>query len=99
MRIHVAGQDINTVEQWYEHAKPKRGELHWKDGRSAKELARAWCGTEVGVCIPVGIADLLLSHKDTCDLILTEGTPESRIRFDEFRGQPRNADLAMVAND
>lgn len=38
MRLRDNG--ISTVELWLEKAPPKRGKLQWKDGRSAKELAR-----------------------------------------------------------
>ena len=31
---------ITTLEGWHEHAAPFRPDLHWKDGKSAKELAK-----------------------------------------------------------
>ena len=33
------GRRIETLEDWYEHAPPFTPNLHWKDGKSAKELA------------------------------------------------------------
>jgi hypothetical protein len=42
MRIAKSGNEINSVEDWFRCAPPKMGKLHWKDGRSAKELAQSW---------------------------------------------------------
>ena len=36
------GKPIRSVEDWFRFAPPKRGAEQWRDGRSAKELARAW---------------------------------------------------------
>lgn len=36
--IGPRGERITTLEQWREYAPPARGDLHWKDGRGAKEL-------------------------------------------------------------
>jgi len=42
MRIHKSGHEIRSVEDWFKYAPPKKGELQWKDKRSAKELAQSW---------------------------------------------------------
>ena len=42
MRIHKSGHEILSVEDWFKYAPPKKGELQWKDKRSAKELAQSW---------------------------------------------------------
>jgi len=31
---------IDTLEDWYKLAPPKKADAHWKDGRSAKEVAK-----------------------------------------------------------
>jgi hypothetical protein len=36
------GGEIASMWSWFASAPPKGGERQWKDGRSAKELARAW---------------------------------------------------------
>ncbi len=41
-RIEKGNQEIRSVDDWFRLAPPKRGEHHWQDGRSAKELARAY---------------------------------------------------------
>ena len=33
-------KQINSVDDWYNFAPPQNSSLHWKDGRSAKELAK-----------------------------------------------------------
>lgn len=39
------GREIDSVGDWLIKAPPAKGEEHWKDGRSAKELAKAWIGS------------------------------------------------------
>lgn len=40
IRIKKNGKEIRDANKWFELAPPKGGELQWKNGRSAKELAR-----------------------------------------------------------
>lgn len=87
---------ITSLESWLEIAPPKGRERHWRDRRSAKELARAWVGGGV-VCVPPEISALLASHPELADLTLVSGEPEARVRFDKRRGEPRNADLSIDA--
>lgn len=35
-----ARQSINSLDEWFQYAPPAKGENHWKDGRSAKELEK-----------------------------------------------------------
>ena len=92
-------QAITTVEEWLQHAPPEHGELHWKEGLGTYELANAWCGVGAGVDGPREIIDLLRSNPKTQHLKLGVCTPECPIYFDNLRGEPRNADLAIVATD
>ena len=34
------GKQINSVDDWYKYAPPMKKDIHWKDGKSAKELAK-----------------------------------------------------------
>ena len=44
VRLTGAGDTrITSVETWRAHAAPKGGDVQWVEGRSAKELAKAWC--------------------------------------------------------
>jgi uncharacterized protein DUF6946 len=99
--VRIVGKDGNTitsVSDWYTGAPPKGGEAHWVPGRSARELASAWCGSH-GPCVPAEIEQLLRSHPDLVDVVVERAVPEHQIRFDDLRGEPRNADLAIEARD
>ena len=39
LELKKKGKIIKSVDDWYNAAPPKNPSLHWKDGRSAKELA------------------------------------------------------------
>ena len=87
-----------SVDGWYAGAPPKGGAAHWVTGRSARELAVAWCGSE-GPCVPAEIKQLLRSHPDLEGVVIERALPEHQIRFDDLPGEPRNADLAVEARD
>lgn len=97
MRIEKSLRSIDTLEEWQIYAGPK-SEKHWVPGRSAYETGRAWLGNGNAASLPKVIGELF----DTCDL--TRGFeaevvyPELKIRFDEFSGEPRNADLALLGH-
>jgi hypothetical protein len=99
--MRIVGKDgtpITSVSGWYAGAPPKGGEAHWVLGRSARELASAWCGSD-GPCVPPEVEQLLRSHPDLVDVVVERAVPEHQIRFDDLRGEPRNADLAIEARD
>lgn len=87
---------ILTLEDWFRLAPPKGREAHWVDGRSAKELARAWCPAGAGPRVPEEITELLESHRDLAGTVIEQAWPERRVQFDRIRGEPRNADLVAV---
>jgi hypothetical protein len=86
------GAPIGSPDEWLQHAPPKGGASQWREGRSALELARAWCASAV----PPEVTQLLESHPDLCGTEIDQAYPEQRIRFDRLRGEPRNADLVTV---
>jgi hypothetical protein len=96
MRLTKNGREIRTVGDWREIAPPKRPAVQWKQGRSAAELAAAWCGSGQPQ-VPQQLVDLLASHPDTAGCQVVEGWPEHAIPFDRHGGEPRNADLALEA--
>jgi hypothetical protein len=71
------------------------GSKHWKDGRSAKELAKAFCAPRVRA-VPTELRDLLASSDQLGAVQFTQAWPEHKIRLDSFFGETRNADLAAV---
>lgn len=85
---------IRTIDDWREHAPPKR-DIQWQEGRSAWELARAWCHSGTPE-IPTEIRELLESVEASNGLQVETAIAECPIRFDAHAGEPRNADLALV---
>ena len=94
MKIEKNGIPINTISDWKKHAPPKH-ENHWVEGRSAFELARDWCGTGRPL-FPDSLRNLLETSRVTRGFIPEVCFPEHRIKFDDFGGEPRNADLAII---
>ena len=93
--LSSGGQQICCVEDWFRLAPPKMGSKHWKDGRSAKELAKAFCAPGVPA-VPTELLDLLASSDQLGAVQFTQAWPEHKIRLDSFFGETRNADLAAV---
>lgn len=95
MRAKRGEESITCFADWALHAGPKSDD-QWVEGRSAFELAHAWCETGA-IAMPADLRRLFDSHP------LTRGAspelihPEHRISFDGHGGEPRNADLAFVA--
>lgn len=97
MAIIKDGERIGIVEDWQRLAPPKSAD-QWADGRSAKEAARAWL-QRGGIDLPDDVDKLLEEHAAFGPVIRWEAEPEARLRFDTFRGEPRNSDLAVHAED
>lgn len=94
MRIHKSGHTIANLADWEKLAGPKIAS-QWVEGRSAYEVANAWCGPQ-GPAVPVDFRRMLDLRKETAGLVIDEVLPEHRIRFDNNAGEPRNADLAII---
>jgi len=94
MRIEKKGKNIRSIDDWKEFASPK-AEYQWQEGRSACELARAWCG-HGEPAMPATMRTMLDSRPETEGLVVDCVFPEHQIRFDTYGGEPRNADLAFI---
>ncbi|MCA1699040.1 MAG: hypothetical protein LC790_09130 [Actinobacteria bacterium] len=81
---------IQSVDEWGEHAGPASRE-HWKDGRSAKELANAWIGGDG----PDALIALLNTRPETANLRIEEAVAEAQVGFDSYPGGKRNHDLLI----
>src|SRR5918992_3319500 len=88
--ISRSGEEIKDVRSWGRHGKPAK-KAHWKKGRSAMELARAWT-SEHG---PEALKLLLDQVTGTMNFEAKKAVAEAQTRFDGFRG-PRNHDLLLV---
>jgi hypothetical protein len=97
MRIENHGHEIRSIDDWFKYAPPKSGKRQWIEGRSAFELAQAWCAPDGCILsMPAEMRVLLDSRPETAGMVGDRAYPEHRIRFDEHGGEPRNADLAFV---
>lgn len=94
MRAERNTHHIASLKDWEEFAGPKSAD-QWVEGRSAYELANAWCGRG-HLEMPSELRGLLDSHSATRGLSVEVVNPEHRISFDKLGGEPRNADLAFV---
>jgi hypothetical protein len=97
MTISKKGQRIRTLDDWGEHAGPKRKE-HWVADRSAMECARSWLGVE-SPAMPDRVVATLATDGAFGTVETWEAEPEARLSFDTFAGEPRNADLVVFARD
>ncbi|EGV19102.1 DUF6946 family protein [Thiocapsa marina] len=97
MSIAKAGQRIASLADWEQYAPPK-SPRHWVDGRSAKEVARAWLEGG-GITMPQEVLAMLSGHPRFDGLLSWDAEPEARLRFDAFPGEPRNSDLLVIADD
>jgi hypothetical protein len=87
---------LTSVELWGLHAPPTKP-VHWREGRSAKELARAW--TQVSGTMPLEVAEALglaASRSRFCGLKFERGLAEAKTYFSDGSAGPRNHDLFLV---
>lgn len=88
------GNLINSVDQWFEFAPPKGKGRHWKDGRSAKELAKEWFKNGK-LEMPHDLKMILESHPVTSKFVPKLCIPEYVTKIDEFPGEQRNNDMII----
>ena len=95
LRLAGPGTTISGMWSWFAAAPPKGAEKQWKDGRSAKELARAWCRAGIP-SMPAEMVETLSSHSDTVGFVAWDAIPELVTPLDAERGEARNHDLVVV---
>jgi hypothetical protein len=97
MPISKNNVEIKTLEAWEKRAGPKAAN-QWVDGRSAKEVARAWLDAGPNK-LPGEVAQVFASSKDFGPILSWRAEPEVKLPFDKFPGEPRNSDLVVWACD
>jgi hypothetical protein len=85
------GRRLETLADWRNHGGPVSGRL-WAEGRSARELARAWIEGDAAT----QVTSLLTSVPELGGLVLDRGIAEKQTRFDDIRGGPRHHDLLVI---
>jgi hypothetical protein len=93
MRLQKSDCEVRSLDDWRRSAPPKKRRLHWKDGRSAKELARSWL--RLGYpAPPLELVDILETTFGS-GIVFESAEPECVVRLDNFRGEQRNCDLVV----
>lgn len=88
--------EINSVEQWFIVAPPKGKEKQWKNGRSAKELARFATDPSFKEFISSILKQEGLREQDfVCE---PEAETELKSAIDMGISGPRNHDLLMIGS-
>lgn len=93
--ISKSGEEIRSVDDWFAKAPPKQGARHWKDYRSAKELAKSWFRTPIP-SPPEELAAFLQKSFPYCGVTLSDAYPECVVPLDHYGGEHRNADLVVL---
>lgn len=88
-----SGESIHSVEDWLRLAPPQK-KWQWKDGRSAKELAKAWTRADM----PEEFRALLAGNERTAGFAAEYAVPEVVIPLDEFGGNTRHSDLVVYGH-
>jgi hypothetical protein len=86
---------ISSVPGWFGAWSPKKKQHHWRDGKSAKELAKQWFPATGGPVIPPAFETLLRSHRVTSEIQITDAEGEREVPLDDFKGETRNCDLVL----
>lgn len=95
--IHKNSIPITSLAEWKALGGPKRAS-QWLPERSAFEVAREWLDVE-SPQLPRAVHEFLKSNAAFSEVNSWNAEPEAQIRIDDFRGEPRNCDLLVKAND
>lgn len=86
-------KEIVSLADWERLGKPASRD-HWREGRSAYELAADWIERDA----VERVTGLLSLRPELAGLELIEGIAEQQTRFDEIPHGPRNHDLLVRAS-
>jgi len=84
---------ITSLNDWYNYCPPVKGKVHWKNGRSAMELAKDWINNN-----GKDLEGLLGSTTQFSGITFKMASPEFKSKFDEFKGNTRQHDLLVLAS-
>ncbi len=90
--------EIRTVDGWLEWAGPLRGRAQWKRGRSAMEVARAWCGAGPAR-VPAELEALLASNPAVGQIEVATVIPELPTPLGDVSRGARRHDLILLGVD
>lgn len=98
MVIRKSDVEIRSLTDWRLYAAPRGGDAQWRDYRSNKELARAWCPEGIGPTVPPETRALLSTRPEFSDFEFSEVIPEHLVRFDSLAAEPRCCNLVAVGS-
>jgi uncharacterized protein DUF6946 len=85
------GRRIETFADWRDHGGPVSGR-EWAEGRSARELARAWTEGDA----ERQVTALVTLAPEFGGLVLDRGIAGKQTRFDDTPGEPRRHNLLVI---
>jgi hypothetical protein len=91
------GRALLSLVDWERRAGPK-SPSQWVDGRSAKEVARAWLGGNADI-LPTEVSSALAEHQAFGTVQSWSAEPEVRLRFDDVAGGTRISDIVVDVKD
>ena len=97
MKISIKKKvSIKSVEDWGYNAPPKDADVQWKDGRSAKELARFVTSDRFAPFMSGVLKDWKIKEQD----LIAEPEAETYFPAKELgKNGPRNHDLLLIGKD
>jgi hypothetical protein len=98
MPLEIFGPEddpIRNLAEWEQFGGPQSAH-QWRDGRSAKECAKAWL-RDGNPALPAELRELFASHPTTTGLTAHRAVPEVETRLDGFGGKGRFHDVVLEA--
>lgn len=92
-------RQITSVDEWLEWAGPLGGEKQWAEGRSAKEVAKAWLRPDGTVCVPPDLQALLVSNASLASFRVATVIPELPTPLGDVPRGARRHDLVILGVD
>ncbi len=90
-----SGSPIKALKDWKRLAPPAHPN-HWREGRSAMELARRWIAAATAGGVPEEVAAVLEDHADWRGFVPERAFAEMETRLDDYRGKTRQHDLVVT---
>src|SRR5690554_6834946 len=100
MHIHKnfdPNKEIKTIDDWFRECPPKQKNKHWKDGRSAKELARYL--TMVLPKVPLELYNIFSKFSSMDQITVAPEYVTSFVTKGFGSGEGRNHDSLVLMKD
>jgi hypothetical protein len=98
LKLQAGAFEGESVLDWLRKWSPQSGQEQWRDGKSAKELAKQWFPSKGGPVIPSGLCRLLECHEVTANLVIEHAQGEKVVPLDDYKGKTRHTDLVLTGS-